>query len=160
MAEAIDKKSKYVPSPEDIKLGTAYGFNLNLAPSVLKGQVFGTQYDCYVKRLKYFRHPDIELQVYPEISHQGKLHVHGIIVFNSYLSVSEFYLKLLEYPHHLYIHTIEDTNKRREYMLKSERIMRPLCDKWFKKYVIQIKMPKVKAPILSSFDTGVDKIKK
>lgn len=143
-------KSKFSPSPETIKLNTTYGFNLNIDEKLLYRKSFPQQYEIYLLKLQELQHSQVKIVCYPEISKKGKLHLHGYIVFYTNLSISEFYLQLLNYPHHLYIHEINDYDAREIYILKSEFIMRPLCEKYNKPYKIKIH-PKTIAPILKSF---------
>lgn len=145
-----DKKSKFCPSPEELELDIAYGFNLNIDPTCLKKLSFPQQYEFYVSQLEKLRHSDIELVTYPELSHKGKLHLHGYIKFKSYLAIAEFYFQLCFFPHHIYIHTIEDYDKREIYMTKSQHIMKPLCDKYQKAYKIHTKVPEEIAEIVQA----------
>lgn len=145
-------KSKFSPSPQDIKLGEPYGFNLNIDPKLLYKKSFPEQYQFYVKKLQELQHTQVKIGVYPEISSKGKLHLHGYIWFYSNLAIAEFYFNLLLYPYNLYIHEISEYESRYKYCLKSQHIMQPLCEKYNLPYQIKIHPKPPTPPIITSFN--------
>lgn len=147
-----------LPTPEEILLNKTYSFTLSLDDTCLMHKhapkSFPEQYKIYQQKLNLIRHSKIEIITYPEISRNGRLHLHGTIKFLTYLSISEFYLQFLNYPYSIEIDSIDDNKIWDEYILKSKHIMKPLCDKYYLDYRIQTKPILIQNTILESLNEG------
>lgn len=141
--------------PEDIAVNRLYTFNLSLDDTCLMDKhgpkSFSQQYEVYMLKLASLRHSDIIITCVPEISKAGRLHVHGVIKFNTNVSIAEFYLQLLGYPYAIEIDSIEDIDIWYTYAYKSSHIIKPLCQKYNKPYEIEISI-KTTNTIIDSFN--------
>lgn len=118
---------KLIISPEMIKEGTQYA--LTISPSD-KRQYF----DCVDRIDKLTSHieglllevPNVDFDMWMEVSRTGRLHFHGVICFKTKESIKHFYvIKINEWLslHNLEMTTITDPKGWDEYCQKSSHLI-------------------------------------
>lgn len=121
---------KRIP-PEKIELDTLYTLTLNFdMEKVHKKKAISAFYNVYTeqRQILYDLFGKYTISITPEISTNGKLHWHGIILFKTFTKVGKFYSQLPIYLNLLQMEldTISDIKEWVEYCNKGSNYMRAL----------------------------------
>lgn len=108
--------------PENIKLGEAYSFTLNLKDEC---DTIKDEYNHYLYIIYLLIKPYSEFNLLFELSCIGKLHCHGEIIFHDYKDLGMFYFKFGKLKHRFSceMDTIEDPTKWKAYCSKQQQII-------------------------------------
>lgn len=126
-----NKPAHQLPSPEELKLDTSYAFTINAS----EDGTFPFLYDWYENVFKNLARNGLTYKMFPEYSHQMKLHFHGEIRFHRYKDIFPIYNILMDLKKHAtycikQIHNYEWYT----YCRKQRHIMEPYCKKYNKNY--------------------------
>lgn len=116
--------------PEEIELKTQYTITINIAD--LHGQFDIDHSKLYGFVQRYMRGiPGLDFRMYLEYSKKGRLHLHGIVMFNKEVAVMQFYENLMEMlsKASIEVDTIKDMQTWSEYLVKQESYMKLYCEK-------------------------------
>lgn len=120
-----------LPSPEELALDKSYAFTINAA----EDGTFPFLYEWYENVFKNLARHGLTYKMYPEYSHQMKLHFHGEIRFHKYKDIFPIYNVLMDLKKHatFAIKVIHD-HEWHIYCTKQRHIMKPYCKKMKKPY--------------------------
>lgn len=107
------RKQKTLPL-EDLEPNTYYSFSIN--PEMWKDTIIEQERENK-RLLKVFRQNG-EYVLFPELSPQGKLHYHGLVMFDGYVNIMNVYLGLRRLKCALEIDVVNDSDKWIEYITK------------------------------------------
>lgn len=113
-------------APEEIVPEQTYALTFS-PPDDRRG--FDTAYKGLQRILREFAHHQIDIVMYPEYSKLGRLHMHGMITFNTPIGVMQFYDKLAKVRDlcTFKLDHINDGLKWLTYIRKQEPHMKPYC---------------------------------
>lgn len=107
-----------IPPLEDMQASVTYTLTLN--KSIRRPTIMEDIRD-YLKIIRSYIHAYALYKVVPELSCSGKLHYHGVIIFNTDESLYNFYYNVSKMGCAIEIDTIKDMKKWHAYMYKQNR---------------------------------------